>query len=70
MLPWSYLYSDDLWNLVYVDKSRNSSKSNRIPDETQIEKLEVRNRRLFGLVQGGKFDDKHTDELGLSIEND
>lgn len=69
VLPWSYLYSDDLWNLVYVDKSRNSSKSNRIPDEILIEKLEVRNRRLLGLVQGGKFDDKHTDELELSIQN-
>ena len=20
VIPWSYMYSDDLWNLVYVDK--------------------------------------------------
>ena len=70
VLPWSYLYSDDLWNLVYVDKHRNSSKSNQIPDESQIKKLENRNRRLLELVQDGKFDDKHTDELALSLRND
>ena len=30
IIPWSYMYSDDLWNLVYVNKSINSSMSNRI----------------------------------------
>ena len=40
VIPWSYLFSDDLWNLVYVKKSENSSKSNRIPPEEMIIKLE------------------------------
>ena len=39
VIPWSYIYSDDLWNLVFVSKSQNSSKGNRIPSEQMIEKL-------------------------------
>lgn len=46
VLPWSYLYSDDVWNLVYTSKSYNSSKSNKIPDLSTIQKLESRNKRL------------------------
>lgn len=70
VLPWSYLYSDDLWNLVYVDKSYNASKSNRIPNETQIERLELRNHRLLGLARAKYFMGKHIDELELSLQND
>lgn len=46
VIPWSYMYSDDLWNLVYVHKSCNSLKSNVTPSEEQIEKLKERNKRL------------------------
>lgn len=66
VLPWSYLYSDDLWNLVYVDRSHNSSKSNQVPSEEVIERLELRNRRLLECL---KTDDKIKDELELSITN-
>lgn len=31
VIPWSYLYSDDVWNLVFSHQSCNSSKSNVIP---------------------------------------
>ena len=40
VIPWSYLYADNLWNLVYVDRRENSSKGNRIPDEKTIMRLE------------------------------
>ena len=40
VIPWSYLYSDDLWNLVLVSKRANSSKSNRRPSEEMIQRLE------------------------------
>ena len=40
VIPWSYLYSDDLWSLVLVKKGANSSKSNNIPEEDLIKKLE------------------------------
>lgn len=31
-VPWSYVASDELWNLVPMDRRLNSSKSNRLPD--------------------------------------
>ena len=30
VIPWSFMYSDDIWNLVIISRSRNSSKSNSI----------------------------------------
>ena len=70
VLPWSYLYSDDLWNLVYVDRGYNSSKSNQIPNEEVIKRLEERNIRLLSLLTGNGFKDKQTEELALCVERD
>ena len=67
VIPWSYLFSDDLWNLVYVDRSVNSLKSNHIPDETTIGRLEKRNVQLSKLVKNQSMTDKNIDELNLSI---
>ena len=67
VIPWSYLFSDNLWNLVYVDRSVNSSKGNKIPNEQTIQNLEVRNQRLF--KQMFSKNDKHIDELKLSIDD-
>ena len=57
VIPWSYLYADNLWNLVYVDRRENSSKGNRIADEATIMRLESRNRRLSEALQqqGDRF---------------
>ena len=46
VIPWSYMYSDDLWNLVYVHKGCNSSKSNATPTINEINKLKERNLKL------------------------
>lgn len=46
VIPWSYMYSDDLWNLVYVHKECNSSKSNSTPTIVEINKLKERNLKL------------------------
>ena len=46
VIPWSYMYSDDLWNLVYVHKECNSSKSNTTPTIDEINKLKERNLKL------------------------
>ena len=32
IIPWSYVASDELWNLIPTVKSVNSSKSNNLPD--------------------------------------
>lgn len=68
VIPWSYLYSDDLWNLVYVDKSCNSSKSNHIPEEFEIRKLENRNKRLLQILLKNGFHDKTVHDLQMAIE--
>ena len=70
VIPWSYLYSDDLWNLVHVEKSENSSKNNRIPDEGMIGKLGKRNRKLMKVLKKEGISDKHTEELKLSLNKD
>ncbi|OXM85805.1 HNH endonuclease domain-containing protein [Paenibacillus rigui] len=70
VVPWSYLYSDDLWNLVYAHRSCNSSKSNVIPSESVIIDLEARNLRLLnGIRASGLKEDKHISELEFAIQN-
>lgn len=66
VIPWSFMYSDDIWNLVLTSKSNNSSKSNIIPSQAVIESLKERNSRLVKLIN----DSKYKDELLLAIEND
>lgn len=70
VIPWSYMYSNDLWNLVYTHKGCNSSKSNRIVGELEIIQLENRNKELVQLLNNLEIQDKHTEELELSIRKD
>ncbi len=70
VIPWSYMYSDDLWNLVYTHRGCNSSKSNRIVSETEIIKLEERNKSLLQFLLENGIKDKHTEELKLAINKD
>lgn len=72
VIPWSYLYSDDLWNLVYTHQSCNSKKSNSIPDIAEIEKLEKRNERLLKILSNTASMNakKPTKELRIAIEKD
>ena len=64
VIPWSFMYSDDIWNLVITSRSRNSSKSNSIPDEQTIEKLKERNVKLVNILSGSLKCD-----LEISIKN-
>lgn len=50
VIPWSFIYSDDIWNLVLTSKSNNSAKSNAIPDAEIIERLKDRNEKLVNFV--------------------
>ena len=70
IIPWSYMYSDDLWNLVYVKPEENSSKSNCLPNEDLINKLNLRNKRLLKMLIKKKIKSKHIEELKISIERD
>ena len=76
VIPWSYLFEDNLWNLVYVHKSCNSSKSNAIPKDVEIRNLERRNNKLLeilsakGYYTDGKVSGKKiAEDLKFAIEN-
>ena len=66
VIPWSFMYSDDIWNLVITSKSYNSSKYNHIPSQDIIEKLKRRNQILLQTISDSKY--KH--ELEQAINND
>ena len=62
VIPWSFMYSDDIWNLVLTSKSHNSSKSNTIPPEDIIEKLKERNSQIVDLLDS-KFNIEMKDAI-------
>lgn len=62
VIPWSFMYSDDIWNLVLTSKSHNSSKSNTIPSEDIIEKLKDRNSQIVDLLDS-KFNIEMRDAI-------
>jgi hypothetical protein len=62
------MFSDDLWNLVLLHKACKFSKSNRIVQEPEIQKLESRNLRLIEILESEDIMDKHYQELKVSIE--
>ena len=47
LIPFDYVYADDLWNLVPAHRTCNSSKGNRVGSEQMIKALLERNFRLF-----------------------
>ncbi|RKD75254.1 HNH endonuclease [Sinobaca qinghaiensis] len=69
VIPWSFMFSDDIWNLVYCHKNENSEKSNRLPSENDINRLEERNIRLMKLMENSDFHkNKNFDQLQLANE--
>ena len=68
VIPWSYLYSDDIWNLVYVKKKKNSEQSNKIPTKKMIDKLITRNKVLIKKMEEKNLKNKFYFELKNSIE--
>lgn len=63
VIPWSFMYRDDIWNLVLTDKKTNSSKSNSIINEYLIDKLQYRNKKLCDSLEEGK----EKEELKMSV---
>lgn len=59
-------YTDDIWNLVLTSKFINSKKSNVVPSEEIIKKLESRNIKLLKVVK----EEKYKKELQIAIDKD
>ena len=70
IIPWSFMYSDDLWNLVYVNKSVNSSMSNRAKKDDVKDKLIKRNNKLLQMLDSKKKTGKEVEELRLANSKD
>lgn len=70
IIPWSYMYSDDLWNLVYVNKSVNSSMNNRFKKDDIKDKLIKRNKKLLQLLDAKRKTGKEVEELRLANNKD
>lgn len=43
-IPWTFVFEDRLWNLVRSCQPCNAQKSDRLPDETMLERLLKRNK--------------------------
>ncbi len=63
VIPWSFMYSDDIWNLVLTSKSNNSQKSNSTPTQEIIDKLKQRNEKLLETIT----DPTYKQELEVAI---
>lgn len=63
LIPWSFLYSDDIWNLSLSHKSCNSSKNNIPPKEIDINEQHQRNLRLYEQMKGDSSNSKVFQEL-------
>jgi 5-methylcytosine-specific restriction endonuclease McrA len=54
-IPWSYIYSDDIWNLVLTSKSNNSKKSNHLYSKEYLSKLIKQNNELIQLIEDNRI---------------
>ncbi len=69
VIPWTFMYSDDIWNLVVTSKSNNSKKSNSIPDEKYINMLKDRNDKLMIILNDSLKEEKKFKEELLYAKN-
>ncbi len=50
-IPWSFVMNDELWNLMPMDSSLNSSKSNRLPKwDPFFERFAENQYLMYGLI--------------------
>lgn len=68
VIPWSFMYSDDIWNLVLTSKSNNSRKSNIVPSEEVINRLKDRNESIKDLVDESYKKDLVLAELNKYVD--
>jgi 5-methylcytosine-specific restriction endonuclease McrA len=73
MIPWSFLFSDDLWNLSLTHDKCNYRKSDRQPTKKEIDRLNQRNSSLEHTI-AKQFPEytskKHYKELVFANEHD
>jgi hypothetical protein len=59
-IPWSFVMNDELWNLMPMDSSLNSSKSNKLPAWDPFFKSFSQNQyRLYALIHDDNYPTMH-----------
>ncbi len=59
-IPWSFVMNDELWNLMPMDSSLNSSKSNKLPEWDPFFGKFLNNQfKLYGLIHNADFPEVH-----------
>lgn len=53
-IPWSYLFEDELWNLVLACRKCNLQKHSSLPPEKYVRLLTSRNTMYFDQIEGLK----------------
>lgn len=54
-IPWSYVQNDRLWNFVLSCASCNTRKSNKLPNQIQLDEVLLRNEKLLKDEQFAKY---------------
>lgn len=54
-IPWSFVMNDELWNLIPMDSSLNSSKNNRLPHWTFFNKFADNQYEMYRLMWDDEF---------------
>lgn len=67
VIPWSFIYSDDIWNLVVTKSTTNLEKSNRPPTKEDVDRLKERNKDLLSKLK--QTNTNYRKQLEYSIEN-
>lgn len=67
VIPWSFVFSNDIWNLVITKSSVNISKSNRPPTEAALKKLRIRNSKLLNYFE--ELNNPIKKEIQYSLEH-
>jgi 5-methylcytosine-specific restriction endonuclease McrA len=67
VIPWSFIYSDDIWNLVITKSTNNLKKNNRPPTKDEIERLKKRNILLLKKLNENKL--KTKSQIEYAIDN-
>ncbi len=68
VIPWSFVYTDDLWNLVVTSSKTNLSKNDRPPTRSDITRLNERNKQLVMWLDETKHT-KHIKKIEYAIEH-
>lgn len=67
VLPWRYLCTEEIWNMVLAHKSCHSAR-NELPVEIEVARLEKRNRRLLLALDNLTHNDQQAARLKQVVQ--